>query len=218
MKKNQLIFCVLSTMCYICNIKQTNTIMSYVIEERKLGDFTLKMMYDEYPDSPREWSNLGTMVCFHNRYDLGDDHNLRSDDYDGWDDMEKNITENFDVSVILPLYLYDHSGITISTSPFGCPWDSGRIGFIYVTKEQVRNEYGVQRITKSIKEKVVNVLKGEVETYDMYIRGEVFGYRIEDKDGNIVDSCFGYYDQEDCLLNGQDLLEYYVKENVEVEN
>ena len=33
---------------------------------------------------------------------------------------------------ILPLYLYDHSGLTMSTNDFGDRWDSGCVGFIYM--------------------------------------------------------------------------------------
>ena len=40
------------------------------------------------------------------------------------------------------LYLYDHSGITMSTGSFCDSWDSGQVGFIYVTKEDIEKEYG----------------------------------------------------------------------------
>ena len=36
------------------------------------------------------------------------------------------------------LYMYEHSGITISTSKFNCQWDSGQIGFVYVEKKTIR--------------------------------------------------------------------------------
>lgn len=178
--------------------------------------YTLKVMNDEICESPRTFcENLGVMVCFHGRYSLGDKHDINSDDYDGWDDMEKYITGKLDTSVILPLYLYDHSGITISTSPFSCRWDSGQIGFIYVTKENVRKEYNVKRITKSIREKVIEVLEGEVKDYDQYLTGDVYRYEIEDEDGDVVDSCGGYYDKDECQSDGENLLEYYQKESIE---
>jgi len=34
----------------------------------------LEIEQDSSPESPRTWDNLGTMVCFHKRYDLGDDN------------------------------------------------------------------------------------------------------------------------------------------------
>lgn len=33
----------------------------------------LKIYPDMDPESPREWDNLGTMACWHDRYDLGDE-------------------------------------------------------------------------------------------------------------------------------------------------
>ena len=116
---------------------------------------TLEIVQDNNPDSPREWDNMGTMICFHGRYNLGDKHNYDHRDYSGWEEMETAIIKNESPAVILPLYLYDHSGITISTSPFSCGWDSGQIGFIFVSKEKLRKEYGVKRITKDIIQKAL---------------------------------------------------------------
>ena len=30
----------------------------------------------------------------------------------------------------------------MSTGPFSCPWDSGQVGFIYVEKKKVKEEWG----------------------------------------------------------------------------
>jgi hypothetical protein len=129
-------------------------------------------MYQDF-DNPRSWDNLGTMVCFHNRYDLGDNHHYNHNNYNGWDEMKNSITKEEDVAVILPLYLYDHGGITMSTSPFSCRWDSGQVGWTFVSKKKIREEYGVKRISKELIEKVTEMLEGEVRTYDMYLTGEL---------------------------------------------
>ena len=129
-------------------------------------------MYQDF-DNPRSWDNLGTMVCFHNRYDLGDKHEYDHRDYSGWDEMESAIIKNEDTCVILPLYLYDHSGITMNTTGFSCRWDSGQVGFVFVSKKKVREEYGVKRIDKKLIEKVTELLVNEVKTYDMYLTGEL---------------------------------------------
>lgn len=191
------------------------------------GTHKLIVEREDYPDNPRSWDNIGTMVCFHPRYDLGDKHYYGSpaeflldllndadlggiegaaredileagsgifeevyhfwletqckqdvrdvldflkDEYEGfsmesigrflarknWDlfsvswlspsDIE--VDELYDLVratgqyVILPLYLYDHSGITISTGPFSCPWDSGQVGWIYAPKDTFRKATG----------------------------------------------------------------------------
>ena len=104
----------------------------------------LKVERDDYPLNPREdWDNFGNMICFHRNYSLGD-YEL-SKEYEPNDYYK--LKKRKDV-VILPLYLYDHSGITINTTGFSCRWDSGQVGFIYVTHEEIRKEFGVKRVTK----------------------------------------------------------------------
>ena len=161
----------------------------------------LTILFSDHDESPREFDNLGTMICFHRRYDLGDSHNYNSGDYGSWSEVKKAIERDYrrnkdEVAVILPLFLYDHSGITISTKAFSCPWDSGQVGFIVVGKEKLRKEYNVKKITEKIKEKAKEVLLGEVDVYDSYITGEVYGFKLEDLDGELIDGCYGFYGQD----------------------
>ena len=146
--------------------------------EKRIENYLIEVIQDESPESPREWDNLGTMICFHGRYNLGDKHDYRSGDYSGWDEQRKDIEKKENACVMLPLYLYDHSGITMSTIPFGCNWDSFQVGWIVVSKEKVRKEYNVKRINKELIEKVTNILEGEVKTYDQYLTGDIYGYKI----------------------------------------
>lgn len=76
----------------------------------------LRIIQDESPQSPREWDNNGWMVCLHTRYDLGDKHDYRSEDHAGWGALKAQIEKDHDVVVILPLYLFDHSGLSIRTT------------------------------------------------------------------------------------------------------
>lgn len=81
----------------------------------------------------------------------------------------------------------------MSTKPFSCPWDSGQVGWIHVSLSKVREEYGVKRVTKKIREQAISMLEQEVEEYSQYLSGEIYGYVIEDKTGRLVDSCWGFY-------------------------
>lgn len=100
--------------------------------------------------------------------------------------------------IALPVYLYDHGGITISTSPFSCPWDSGFFGIIAVPLDKVRREYGWKNITAKRRKRIEGYLQDEISTLDNYYTGEVFGYRImpESDDDNELDSCWGFYGTE----------------------
>lgn len=257
----------------------------------------LEIVDDMYPESPREWGNVGTMVCFHRRYSLGDAHDFREPDdflqnmvrdhvpvnklikavreaktnltlsfnrrsrewelsgpcywrtvigssepeievFDtrpSLDCLYDSIIEELSMSAMqqlledigevamLPLYLYDHSGITMSTGPFSCPWDSGQVGWIYLSKEKTFEENlgwistelratGDPAIlnnpknwehpnNKNWKKIAYHHLQSEVETYDDFLTGNVFGYKLYeiDEDGNAgceIDSCYGYYGDE----------------------
>ena len=148
--------------------------------------------------------------------------------------------------LIKPLYLYDHSGISMSTSsgyPYNDRWDAGVVGYAYISKNDVIKECPIYvldengerikiehqhadgRTTYSYKttpateetwrKRASEVIDNEVEVYDMYLRGDVYGYKlekeviVEDKCPHCdqiikthtewieEDSCWGYYG--DCL-------------------
>lgn len=167
--------------------------MKSLVTSYKKDGKVLEIYFDPYPQNPREWDNLGIMVCFHRKYSLGDRHNYRASDYNSWEEVKEVIEKDHDVAVILPIYMYDHSGIILSTTPFSCPWDSGQVGWIFATKKKVREEYGVKYITKKIKEKVREALIEEVRIYSEYVEGNVFGYILKDESGRELDSCWGFY-------------------------
>lgn len=160
--------------------------MNDPIESFDINGLTVNIFYDEEGlPNPREDDNLGIMYCSHTRYSLGDE--------------ELNDSIVFDPKGIrLPLYLYDHSGITMSTSPFSCPWDSGQVGWISVSSDAIRKDFLVKRISKRIRAKVREILEQEVVAYDKYIRGEAYGYVVQSADGTEVDACWGFTDIEYC--------------------
>ena len=179
--------------------------------EKTIGKYKVETVHDESPFNPREDDNLGTMICFHGNYILGDKHEYRHQDYDGWEEMKAAIIKNENVGVILPLYLYDHSGITIATTPFSCRWDSGQVGFIIISKEKMRYEYSYQRVSKKLKERVAGYLKAEVGTYDQYLTGDAYGYRITNTETDEeVDACWGYFGEECCMEEGESIAKYMV--------
>jgi hypothetical protein len=208
------------------------------VHTEELNGATIEIIPDEDRDSPRDWDNLGTMVCFHSRYHLGDEqpteswaahllsllgeefadkllswneaeyakrcHHLSGREYfkaeaELGEDYRGRIVDEFMTRFIaLPLYLYDHSGITMNTSGFHCPWDSGQVGWIYVSREDALKEYSRKRMSGKLRDKVEQVLRGEVEVYDQYLRGDVYGYVVKMKD-KTEDSCWGFYGMDYCL-------------------
>ena len=152
--------------------------------------YEIVLEQDNDPCNPREDEHLGTMLCMHRRYSLGDDSKASREEISDYLEGRKS-----DIAISLPLYLYDHSGITMNTTGFSCPWDSGIVGTIFVNKEKVREQYNVKRITKKMEQKVKEHLRNEVQVYDDYISGNVYGFYIK-KDDEIMESCFGFYGDE----------------------
>ena len=154
-----------------------------------------------YLENPRNWYNVCTMVCWHRHYDLGDKHN-----YDGvedflqalckevlgkgydetaelyWNDMFKMLQES-GLILIKPINMYDHSGITVSTSngyPYNDRWDAGCVGFIYVAKDRAFADFC--NITEETwMERADKCLECEMKVYDCYLRGEVYSFTLEEK-------------------------------------
>lgn len=188
---------------------------------------------EDQGDSPRDWDNLGTMACWHRGYNLGDiqpeespvDHRIRLVEildlipesyFDDWgniiDGNLEKIEDLFEKNYIsLPLYLYDHGGITMNTGGFSCGWDSGQVGFIYVLKSDIRKEYKWKHITKKRIAQIKEYLRGEVKTYDQYLTGDVWGYIVQDDEGNEYDSCWGFYGQEFCEAEAKAAMEAEIK-------
>lgn len=100
-----------------------------------------------------------------------------------------------DELVMLPVSIYDHSGVSIWLGSPTCMWDSGQVGFMYLTKNDALRELG-NCTEENWKERAMECMEVEMEVYNCYISGDVYGFVIEDEDENEIDSCWGYYGDE----------------------
>ena len=206
-----------------------NTIIKWEDEGKH---YLVHIIRDQYVDDPREWDNVGVMACWHHRYTLGDQNdrtdferpeyfwqNLVHDHVPGMN-YYRSVDNDFtiqqcqellkDYAVWLPLYLLDHSGLTMSTEDFGDPWDSGQVGWYVITKEEAFKAFS-EVTEENWKERAKAYIRGEVETYDQYLRGEVYGYKLysytpkckwsTSDDMTYEDSCYGFYG-DDVIDNG----------------
>lgn len=144
--------------------------------------YTIDIKVEEYPFDPRaEFDHAGKFVCFHSRYTLGEKHDFASPQ-DAIDFFKR------EKAYYLPVYMYDHSGITISSRPFSCPWDSGQVGYIYIARKDAQADFGPRP-----RRRALACLQAEIEEYDAYLTGNVFGYVVKNSQGEEVVSCGGFY-------------------------
>lgn len=185
--------------------------MSSTLKRWTEKGYTVRIELDDEPDSgnPREYHNLGVMLANgHRRYTLGD-ANHPSAEYDEAERalnhyierhnareafvlLERYLHLHLGTSVMLPLYLLDHSGLAMRTGPFWedpGSWDSGVVGVIFDTAS-------TRETTGCSLDQVEASLRSEVDEYDRYLRGEVYGYIIENAHGDTIESCWGFLGQE----------------------
>ena len=200
--------------------------------------------YDhEYAD-PRDCDNISTMVCWHPDYLLGDeqitdgsgrgavkrDHHgsastLFQTETGRTDFRDMRVIERYlrlarKAVVILPLYLLDHSGIsmtagsnTVGRGDTACGgtdawgnargWDTTMCGFIYTTAARIEELCGKPRRKRdefycppdwkgTSRDWIVKQLENDVLYYDAYLRGSVYYWQVEDADGETLESCGCY--------------------------
>lgn len=165
--------------------------------------FKAEIFIDEFAENPRKFSDhFSTIVNFHPRYSIGDINKSDPDDFFlscysyslTYDDVEKAKKMFYNDNVVLPVYMYDHSGITINTTGFSCSWDSGMVGIIYVSKKKIREEFNIKRISSKLIEKVKKIMVSEIEELDQFLTGDVYGYTLTNTEtGEEIDSCWGFY-------------------------
>lgn len=172
--------------------------MSYdnVIETFEHDGCTVRIAAETEPGigDPRDADNPSLLYCWHPNYILGDEQFTRND-YEAIEDAETYLREQRGaVGPILPLYLLDHSGLSLSVgSPSAADpggWDTTHVGYICAPDERLTvccgdgDEYRTD-------EWITGMLRTEVECYSAYLQGSVVYYTVE-HDGDTVGGCGGF--------------------------
>lgn len=181
--------------------------------------------HDSQHADPRDADNLGVLFAPHRSYTLGD-ANHPSDEYDQASRAFEHFTEYgnrggiraferwlkvyLGASVVLPLGLIDHSGISMyvgggahAMDPGG--WDSGTIGVIFDTTS-------TREATGAPIEDIERQLIAEVEEYDLYLTGQVYGFVIYDPDGDDTnESCWGFLGEKYVIEEAKSVVDAEIK-------
>ncbi len=152
--------------------------------------------------------NEGVMLCRYRDYKLGDvpfsseaaqiwDGLVVQLEEGGWSAALDWLRNEHDAKLVLPLYVYDHGGITITAGDpkrFGnsyargifagdaAGWDTSFVGIIYGPDD---SSDGLDKLIS------------EVDTYDQYLQGELYEWEVctYGDPNNVLDSGRGYYSE-----------------------
>lgn len=154
-------------------------------------DLCLEISRDTDIENPRENDcNAATFYCLKSpRSKIGD-----TIDSAYYLNETKQTLAKTDEYAILPIYIYEHSGIALRTVPFPNIWDFACIGFAVANI----NDFMKQRISDTpvsrceAMHRAEDCIRNELEAYSDYLAGKCWQYCITDEDGNVVDSCSGF--------------------------
>ena len=163
--------------------------MAYILTAED-KDFFLGVGQDEILLENARRDRIAHMVCGHRRYRLGDEQAENLNRYESWQDwLDTEVLEyngGAENVFYLPLYLYDHSGLTMNTTGFSCSWDSGQVGWIYILKTDVEDLFYFEN-KDELETRAIEIMEKEVEIYNMYLTGQVYYYKLFQK--NICECC-----------------------------
>ena len=185
-----------------------------MIESIEYKNYRIEVYHDDSDsesENPRYQSSINSrMICFHKQYVLGDEHNYSI--------KESIKVANSKKNIMLPVYLYDHSGLSVNTTGFSCPWDSGQVGWIWVERKKVRNEFKWGAISKKRENQIKTILNAEVELYNQWLSGERYGCCIYDQDHIMLGSCWGFYDMDEMVAEAKSDIDYSSVKEQKCEN
>lgn len=93
-------------------------------------------------------------------------------------------------------------------------------GYIYCTREKAEKEFTTEWLTaqgKTLEQCVMALLQSEIDTYDAYVNGDCYGFKIfktmTDEHGHTytsddaTESCWGFYDLDECKQEAKRMLD-----------
>jgi hypothetical protein len=180
------------------------------IERYQHNGYTIVIDTDDNPMSPRDADNATVMLCWHRDYELGDQDgtalNLKEQiDGHDWHTSKPStaivrwLRIFHGATVVQPLYLLDHSGLSIRTGKFHEDpggWDTSPVGWIFDTAER-------REVCGTTAEDAEQIIDAEVKDYDTYLTGGYVGYAVLNERGEVLDSCYGFSDLKDCKTEAE---------------
>lgn len=150
---------------------------------------TLLINRNENPSSPREYFRVWTWVSNYRNFNGDEDADTSILDF-YFKNRTEEIYQDKDI-IIVPVYAYIHSGISLSTKRFNDKWDNGIFAVAYIKKSENPERFDVISKELSIG---INDLSLEVSQMQDYLNGEVYSVeRLDNESQESLDYCDDIY-------------------------
>ena len=163
---------------------------------------TVKIEQDEYAQSPDQWGNEDTFIVYDHRSFYVECKGFNPQDIFDHLSTGKKTYKGYHV---FPLYAYIHSGVALSLGrtqyPFNDRWDVSFKGFALVKREKGTYTH----------EQAVKVAQSLVDTWNMYLSGDVWTTTVENEQGELVESCSGIYGHKYAEQEGKNMVDSYIR-------
>ena len=155
------------------------------------GQF-FKFFYDDSTDSPRNDTNVATILTWERNYNSPDENDDTFEEFaekHGVDvSQEWNLDSVMDAMreegyYVVPVYALHHSVSHYSTHDFHDPWDSGVAGIAFCKKQK-----GLPDNDDYLRA----IIDQEIKAYDAWVNGEIYGIDLLGQDETVLDTSAGY--------------------------
>lgn len=185
------------------------------VEEKRIGNYLIKIYPDDNADSPNDWGDESRFVVFEHRQFYVERRGFDPRNIYAHGGKQKGY-------FVFRCYAYIHSGVALAVESHSFPdarWDVSSTGWWLIKREK-----GTWTRDAALK-----AAEDLCETWNQYLSGDVYGFKIfkvedgcdtEDDDSmEELDSCWGYYGQEECMAEAEAIVNHEIKysnENSEI--
>jgi hypothetical protein len=183
--------------------------MTHDVESATVGNVRVRVVYDDSgaTDSPIDSHDDSVrLVEWSRRHGLNDSWGSKRGFSRDIEPPEALAWAKENGFIVYPVFKYEHGNVLYKTSPFSCPWDSGQSGYLFLSRKEWK------RKSKRSDSYAAAIL----ESYSDWCNGSIFGYIIEDSNGDELDSVWGFIGDSDyCLSEGKSQAEFYNRQETE---
>lgn len=165
----------------------------YLVHEETKNGLVIKIYQDDDCESPTAWGDNNVFLCaYHRDFWIEAPSDKFKDRIFTKDEVIEIAQKNYKHKdyFVFPIEAYIHGGVSLALSTEGNfpdrQFDVSQIGAIFIKKTEFKT-----------KDKARHCAIGLINTWNDYLSSNVFGYIIEDNQGNHLESCWSFYGDYD---------------------